>query len=729
MSIIDDAKKRIKEIKLKEEVLANGLNIPFNFTNSGARKIMDIVHQKHALVLSEPDVPYIGTGYENKFGERSSSIISLDKDYNIIAKISKFSDPNLSNHIYYLILKSVDDTTIHVVERKPYRSKTEIYGYFMNNSVLDYHSYTGEPIRKGETIVKSGGFDKFMNKTNGRNALVAYMAMDDNMEDSVIISEECRYKFRAPFFHNIRRVINRNDIPLNIYGNDDVYKIFPDIGEYVNNGKLAMFRKEDKENAIYTQSIARLQETMVSDESIEVKGKVIDIDIYCNDPSILDNYYNGQLKKYYMDRHNMIDSIVKIVSPYLAQGYTFTSEMMKLFSDCTRELNGTPFVDKKGFDLCVDFTVMEELPLQVGDKISDRFGGKGVVSKIVPTEQMMKLPNGKYVDIYKNSSTMYGRENPGQIFEYEINYISSCILDYIYNSGLSVHSAYNLILRFLSIVSPEEKDSMIKATSSMDDYDLMMFVSSIMSYDCIHISTDPMSARMDIDLIDQLYKEFPMAKKVHTQVPVKDSNGNIRMVDTKRPMIAGYQYCFRLKQIAEEKFSVTSLSSTNIKNENAKSKDSKNYRELYSSTPIRFGSMETGDFGHMGSDIVVMNMMQYSLSPNARLLAEQMYTGDPYNVDIKLDQTCSNRSVESLNARLKTMGYRIVFKKKKKEPIPLILQSLIRFLDNPVKELITVKKDIEAYKKTIKEIEEIDKRNLITVKLITFLGDRDRKEK
>ena len=56
-------------------------------------------------------------------------------------------------------------------------------------------------------------------------------------------------------------------------------------------------------------------------------------------------------------------------------------------------------------------------------------------------------------------------------------------------------------------------------------------------------------------------------------------------------IVVGKQYIFRLKQYAEEKFSATSLSSTNIRNENTKSRVKKDFRELYPNTPIRFGKL------------------------------------------------------------------------------------------------------------------------------------------
>ena len=123
---------------------------------------------------------------------------------------------------------------------------------------------------------------------------------------------------------------------------------------------------------------------------------------------------------------------------------------------------------------------------------------------------------------------------------------------------------------------------------------------------------------------------------------------------------------YKVKQYAEEKFSATSLSATNIRNENTKSRVKKDFRELYSNTPIRFGNMESQNMQHLNVEVVISNMMIHSLSPQGRRLVEQMYTGDPFNIDVKLDSDSKNRSAEIANTYLKTVGRKLVFLKKPK---------------------------------------------------------------
>lgn len=698
----------------KEEMLGKGLNIPNNATNSGPRKIMNGTHQEHALVLSRAETPYIQTGYENRFGERSSSIIKTDDDYEVVAKIAKFS--YAPNHHYWLIVRSINNNNIDIIERISYHFRTETYGYLHNNSIMDWYSRPGTIIPKGETIRRSTAFDSVGNRTNGLNLNIAYMALDDNMEDSVVISESCHHKLSAPLLREVSVTINENDIPLNLYGDDNIYKSFPDIGEDIKDGILLAYRREKREESIYTQAVSRLQEIMMSDDKITVKGKIIDISIYCNNPDHIKNsVHTQQFLSYYEDRQRMNRELVEAVSPLLVQGGQLSPRLDYMYEIAKQELDGVKFEEKRKFsNILIKFVVMEDRPLGLGDKVADRYGGKGVVSKILPDNLMPRLSNGMVVDMIKNSSTMYNRENAGQIFELETNYISMGILDYIRNNGVGMDEAYDLILRFLRIKSPLQAQKMELTLSQYSYTDKTYFLESILSHKCIIVSNEPMSETMTIYELERLKEEFPWIKPTTLMVPIKDSTGNYRYVNTRRTIIAAPQYCLRLKQFAEEKFSATALSSTNITNENAKSKASKNYREPHSNTPIKFGYMESGDMNHMGAEFVVINLMLHSLSPHGRRLVEQAAIGDPYNVDIKLDTRSKNRSAEKLTTRLKTMGYRMVYKKKRKQYKYVGLIPAVKFINGPngltdAVRFVDENCDVDAIRKAREKFEAVKK--------------------
>lgn len=676
---VEEASKKLKSI---EQMFGKNLLQPFTNTNAGARKIMHGTHRDHVFPLMRGEKAIIETGYENRFGDYSSSITAAESDYRVVAKISKFSFS--PNHHYYLIIQDMRTNKLDVVERISYHHITEGYGYLYNNEFLD-SLQVGAVIPDGSIVQKSLAFDEYNNRQDGINFNTAYLALDDNMEDSVIFSDVAASKLTAPLIKVVNIPINENHIPLNLYGDDKVYKALPDIGEEIKDAILLALRNEKKEESLYMQSAQRLKELMLSDEKYTLHGRVIDINIYCNNPENLNGPYTGQLKMYYEELQRMSAEIVTIITPYAAQGCEMTYELQKIFANAKRVSNKDQYMDKRLFsNIVLNIIVLEEKRLEVGDKTSNRFGGKGVVSKIVPQEMMPKFGNGEYVDVILNSSTMYNRENPGQLFELSLNHIGSELVRYIKNSDVSPDESLNLIVKFASLVSQELGEAMREYFSSISVENRYLYLENIVKEVAIHLSIKPASESMDIDRLAKIYDEFPFIEQTEIQIPMVGSTGKIRYVPARRKIVVGKQYMFRLKQFAEEKFSATNLSATNIRNENTKSKANREYKELYSNTPIRFGNMESNDLNHIGSEHVIANMLIHSLSPHGRRLTEQMYTGEPFNVDIRLDSDSRNRMAEIAKTYLKTIGKVIKFIKKKKNIQPAIVECPITIGKAPV---------------------------------------------
>jgi len=678
LTFLDQMEEVSANIQAPEHMLGRGLRQPFNGCNAGARKIMFSTHSDHILPLITSEKAIIETGYEIRYGDYASSILRADANYQVIAKISKFSFA--PNHHYYLILKNVNEKKLDVVERISYEHITESYGYLYNNEVMD-NLQVGSYVQQGTILQKSLAFDEYNNRKDGRNFNVAYMALDDNMEDSIIMSQNAADKLVSPLINVVRIPINDNDIPLNIYGDEKLYKVIPDIGEDVKNANLIGLRKEKKEEALFSQSVDRLRKFTMSDERRQVKGKVVDVNIFCNNPDILDTHYYAQLKLYYNELQRQSTEIVKTILPYISDGYELSYDLQKINANAKRVCNHDQYIDKRTFsNIILEVVVLEDLPMLVGDKAANRYGGKGIVSSIWPNEYMPRFKNGngdyEQVDVIFNSSTMINRENTGQCFELSLTHIGVAIIDEIKKGKYSLDQAFNLIKKYVEFCSPEQAQALEEYKNHSTQEDLMFFIESIMNDGAIHLSIRPISDTMTIDKLDAMYKAFPFVKQNELEVAIEASNGETRYVKSRKPVVVGKQYIYRLKQFAEEKFSATSLSATNIRNENTKSKARKDFKELYPNTPIRFGNMETNNMNHIGADAVISNMMIHSLSPQGRRLVEAMYTADPFHIDIKLDSNSRNRSAEIACTYLKTIGRRITFiktkKVKKKIAVPAI---------------------------------------------------------
>ena len=672
------------EMESLDGILGKGLTQPFNNTNSGSRKLMYSTHLEHSVMIKNAEIPIIQTGYEYQFGQYNSSIIKAQNDYEVYDIIPKFSFNE--RMVYYVILIDHTEKVVKMIKRSKYEYTTETFGYEYDTRLLDSLE-KGFTVPKSTVIRKSKAYDDYMNRMDGCNLNSVYMNTDKNKQDSFIISEEAAIKLSTTNYHTTQCMFNDNDIPLNLYGDRTDYKSFPDIGEEVQSGLLCGIRRNKLEEAEYTQTFDMLSKILMSDEKITMNGIVYDIDIYCNNPDILrTSIHYKQLYKYYVEKAKLQNRIIELVDNIKLEypEYSIDYSLDMFYYESMMIKNGSMYVKDKPFsNTVITFYTAEVTPITIGDKISNRYGGKGVVSYIFPKELMPFNPEtGEYADVIVNSNGCTNRLNPGQMFELHTNSASRQIVNFIYKcireSNYSSIECAEIIHRFLSIVAPKQavyfKETIDNLNSSLKrQEELDFYIQSIIDDGYIKISIEPITESISIDILDRLYKEFPFIHDCKLIVPQLKSNGKYRLVETNRVVPFAPIYMLRLKQRSEEKFSSTSLSSTNLKGLNTKSKANKEYRTTHSKTPIQFGNMEIADMASIGMDYIVSILMIHSVSPRARRLLESALTGDPYNINISLTDDCANRNVEILNAYLKTMGVRLVFNK-----IPLISMEAVR---------------------------------------------------
>lgn len=645
-------------------LLGSGSMIPFNNTDSGARKILAGTQKEHVIPIEDGETAFIQTGTEQQYGEFSSSIIKAKSNLTLIAKVSKFSA--LPNHHYFAVFVNEDDKTIEMIERRSYKYISETYGFFLNNDYLD-SLQIGDFIKKGTILQKSTSYDDYNNRKDTKNPLTAYMSLGQGIEDGIIVSRSFANSIRTPLFHAVPIIANGNDIPLNLLGKDDTYKSIPNIGEEVTDGILLALRKENKDNALFSQDWNRLKDIMMSDDKFTVSGTLVDADIHCNDPEgMRNNPYYQQFTEFWDDSLLFARNFCEVVAGLVSTGYKESYDVEKLHSICKRKIGGTQFIRDKVFsNLAVDLMIVEMNTLSVGDKMSNRHGGKGVVVAIWDDEIMPMLETGQRLELIYNSSTCVNRLNAGQMFEVEINHRAQRILEFMRLGILTDKECADMYTDFMSIGNEKVADYIKNYLGLLDENSLHQYIDIVKSGKGIHQTLRPISDSFDLDKLAKMDEVFPWAAtkyRVWTFLP--DSNGNPRMVESLNQIICGTEAVSRLKQYAEEKFSVTSLSATNIRRENTRSKANKMYKGIYTKTPIKFGDMEMGNVGNIGVDIVIAMLMIYSLSPDSRLISgEQQLTGDPYNIDIKLDRESTNIKVEIINTKLKTVGLRLVFKK------------------------------------------------------------------
>ena len=660
LKFIESQPKRLK-LSIPEQTLGKGLQEPFNPSNSSSRKQMFNAHNVQNIQLLEPEVPIISTGYENKYGELSSSFIRTDLDYQVVAKIPKFS--RQPDHIFYMIYFSPYTGKYDVFESKPYEFITEMYGYLRDTSILNKYN-PGDVIPRNTVISKSLGFDEYNNREDGVNLLTAYMSADHTKEDSIIISESAQKKLSSPMFKNIEIIINENDIPRNTYGDTSSYKFMPDLLEFTKNNLLCGIRRQKNEEAFFAQAEDRLNKNQFGDDNFIADGQVVDIDIFCNNLDRLGTTsYDDQLKYYYDDKIRLCNDIINVVNSIGGRDVC-DFDLQVLYETALDTIAGKKARGQNGSifsNIYIRIVVLNKAPIIDADKLSDRYGGKGVVSVVLPDDKMPVTQDGRRIDVIKTKNTVIGRENVGQLWEMHLNHISHSIIQVMRSQIFDVEECYNMYLKFISMVSESFANGVkrLGSFSDMSEQELESFIDSVMEDDYINLVVNPIQDNMTIDKLSAIYDEFPMAKPEKLYVPIINSMGETEFIEGDRPIVVGPIYYYRLKQVGEEKMSATSMSSTNLKGLNTKSKSAKQNKHPIRTTPVAFGNMEFRELLNSGIEHVILSLMLYADSPHARRKCIELLTGDPFNPNIRLPEEAYNRAAEIFGVYLKAKGQRI----------------------------------------------------------------------
>src|SRR5699024_5262166 len=196
-------------------------------------------------------------------------------------------------------------------------------------------------------------------------------------------------------------------------------------------------RRENGPESLFTQQVEMLRTILMSDDKYTPgDGTVIDLDIHCNNPEMLkQKYSNSQVLYCYNDHIRFITEFVETVDKLMGQ-YSLTEkdlefELGKMYYNFKEELNGAQFRSQKVYNgTILEFIVKEVNVPSIGDKLANRYGGKGVIAKILPDDQMPYLAlTNEHVEVLINSSTCVNRENIGQFHELSLTHVGKCITD------------------------------------------------------------------------------------------------------------------------------------------------------------------------------------------------------------------------------------------------------------------------------------------------------------
>ncbi len=268
-----------------------GLN-PWAGNNSGAREYMFTSHIGQRLLVDGATEKRVQTGMEIEFAKYTFAA-RMPVDGQVIKLIQKYT-PNMTtgdtiqNTKITVIYEEVNSKRINVLEIPAYKSYHQTFGYrLVEKSVMSELS-PGMIIPKNTVLADSPSVSDVGGYMYGTELMVAFMSHPSVAEDGMVISEDAIKKLTYTKIETRVIEFGENNFPINLYGDDDNYKSFPDIGEYVReDGMVCCLRQHSIDLGPANMGRKNIKEPgyFSSDEKIYVGGsasKVIDINIIYN---------------------------------------------------------------------------------------------------------------------------------------------------------------------------------------------------------------------------------------------------------------------------------------------------------------------------------------------------------------------------------------------------------------------------------------------------------------
>ena len=340
--------------------------IPFLENDDANRALMGSNMQRQAVPIIMPEAPYIGTGLEGKVA-RDSGVMVIAEEDGIIDKVDSSE----------IILKTKDGEKLAYPLLKFAKSNQFTA---MNQLPIVSH---GQKIKKGD-VLADGPATNQGELALGRNLVVAFMSWEGaNFEDAVILSERL---VKEDLFTSI----HIEDYSIDVRET----KLGPEITTYdIPNRSEAKLKDLDEEGIVRIGAEVRSQDILVG--KISPKGES---DLTAEE---------RLLKAIFGEKSRD----VKDTSLTLDHGKTGRVVAVKIFSrDQGDKLQA-------GVIKTIQVSVAQMRKIQVGDKLAGRHGNKGVISTILPEEDMPYLPDGRPVDMILSPLGIISRMNIGQILE------------------------------------------------------------------------------------------------------------------------------------------------------------------------------------------------------------------------------------------------------------------------------------------------------------------------
>ena len=376
--IIEVERERVDLIDVSPKMMVSVATacIPFLENDDANRALMGSNMQRQAVPLMITEAPYVATGMEYKAAVDSGTV-PLAKDDGVVTRVSadaitiKYDTLGEQTHKLIKFLRSNQGTCVN---QRP---------------IVD----VGEHVKKGD-VIADGASTSMGEISLGKNALIGFMTWEGyNYEDAVLLNERLVREDVYTSLHVEEYEMEARDTKL---GPEEITRDIPNVGEDA-------LRDLDERGIIRIGAEVRAGDILVG--KVTPKGETE----LTAEERLLRAIFGEKARE------------VRDTSLRVPNGERGTIVDVKVFS----RPNGDEL--SPGVNMKVCCYIAQKRKISVGDKMAGRHGNKGVVSRILPQEDMPFLADGRPLDIVLNPLGVPSRMNIGQVLEVHLGYAARAL--------------------------------------------------------------------------------------------------------------------------------------------------------------------------------------------------------------------------------------------------------------------------------------------------------------
>jgi DNA-directed RNA polymerase subunit beta (EC 2.7.7.6) len=373
---VEPSRVQYMDVSPKQLVSVATAMIPFLENDDANRALMGSNMQRQAVPLIKPEAPIVATGIEYR-AARDSGVCVIAKNSGVVEKVTANEiviRTESGNKDYYKLLKYQRSNQGTCINQRPIVRK-------------------GDVVEKGDIIADGPSTDNG-EIALGKNVLVGFMPWEGyNYEDAVLISEELVRDDVYTSIHIEEYEAESRDTKL---GPEEITRDIPNVGEDT-------LKDLDERGIIRIGAEVRAGDILVG--KVTPKGETE----LTAEERLLRAIFGEKARE-------VRDTSLRV--PHGEYGIVVD---VKVFS---RE-NGDEL--PPGVNQLVRVYIAQKRKISVGDKMAGRHGNKGVISRVLPIEDMPFLPDGTPLQIVLNPLGVPSRMNIGQVLETHLGYAAKVL--------------------------------------------------------------------------------------------------------------------------------------------------------------------------------------------------------------------------------------------------------------------------------------------------------------